>query len=222
MTPAERSDRAFYSTMALVIAALAAAGFAPTFYARGSLTDLPPLPLAVAMHGVAGTAWVLLFAAQAGLIAAHRVRWHRRVGVLGAALSAAFVASGAVVIAGLERTHIGESGAMLAAHLFTNVAPLTAFAMFVAAALWQRAVPTSHKRLMLLAAIVLTPPAIGRLFGYLDLTSLNLLSYSMLAFANALYDTWTRGRPHLVSLLGAALLIAIDVTTTLWLAAVGS
>jgi hypothetical protein len=165
---------------------------------------------------------VLLFAVQSGLIVAARVTWHRRVGLLGAALSAAFVASGAVVIAGLERTHVGESGATLAAHLFTNVAPLTAFALFVAAALWQRTAPARHKRLMLLGAVVLTPPAIGRLFGYLDLSSLSLLTYAALAFANALYDTWTRGRPHAVSLLGAAALVGIDVMTTLWLRAVGS
>jgi hypothetical protein len=180
------------------------------------------LPLAVALHGVAGTAWLMLFAIQSGLIAIRRVAWHRRLGVLGVALAIAFVASGIAVIAGLERAHVGESRATLAAHLFTNVAPLTAFTLFVAAAAWQRGVAAWHKRLMLLAAIVLTPPAIGRLFGYLDLTRLNLLAYASLAFANAVYDTWARGRPHAVSLLGAVVLVAIDVTTTLWLTAVGS
>ena len=215
-------DRAFYFSMALVLVALAAAGFAPTFYARGSLSGLPPLPLAVALHGVAGTAWVVLFAIQSALIATRRVVWHRRLGVLGAGLAIAFVASGIAVIAGLERAHVGESRGTFAAHLFTNVGPLTAFALFVAAALWQRSVAASHKRLMLMAAIVLTPPAIGRLFGYLDLARLNLLAYAALAFANAVYDTWARGRPHTVSLVGAAALVAIDVTTTLWLAAVGS
>lgn len=215
-------DRAFYLAMALGLVALAAAGFAPTFYARGSLSGLPPLPLAVALHGVAGTAWVVLFAIQAGLIAVRRVAWHRSLGVLGVVLAIAFVASGIAVIGGLERSHVGESRATFAAHLFTNVAPLTAFASFVAAAVWQRGVAARHKRLMLLAAIVLTPPAIGRLFGHLDLAQLNLLAYASLAFANAVYDTWARGRPHAVSLLGAAGLVAIDVTTTLWLAAVGS
>jgi hypothetical protein len=215
-------DRAFYLAMALVLVALAAAGFAPTFYARSSLSGLPPLPLAVALHGVAGTAWVALFAIQAGLIASRRVLWHRRLGALGAVLAIAFVASGIAVIAGLERSHAGESRATFAAHLFTNGAPLTAFALFVAAAVWQRGVAASHKRLMLLAAIVLTPPAIGRLFAYLDVTQLNLLAYASLALANAVYDTASRGRPHAVSLLGATALVAIDVTTTQWLAAVGS
>lgn len=208
--------------MALVLVGLTAAGFAPTFYARGALSGLAPLPLAVALHGIAGTAWVLLFAIQSGLIAARRSGWHRRLGVLGAVLAIAFVASGIAVIAGLERSHVGESHATFAAHLFTNGAPLTAFASFVGAAVWQRGIAARHKRLMLLAAIVLAPPAIGRLFGYLDLARFSLLAYASLAFANAVYDTWTRGRPHSVSLRGAASLVAIDVTTTAWLAAVGS
>jgi hypothetical protein len=180
------------------------------------------LSIAALLHGIAGTAWLSLFLIQAGLIAASRVSWHRRLGVLGGALSAVFVASGVAVVAGLERGHVGESSGMLAAHLFTNIAPLTAFALLVAAALWQRGAAARHKRLMLLAAIVLTPPAIGRLFASLSLSHLNLLAYASLAFANALYDTWTRGRPHAVSLLGAAALVGIDVTTTLWLRAVGS
>jgi hypothetical protein len=159
---------------------------------------------------------------QVGLIAAGRASSHRYLGVLGAVLSVAFVASGIAVTAGLERGHAGESNAVLAAHLFTNVAPLTAFTLFVTVALWQRGVAARHKRLMLLAAIVLAPPAIGRLFGNLGLSHLNLLAYASLAFANALYDVWARGRPHPVSLLGAAALVGIDVATTSWLDAVGS
>jgi len=215
-------DRRFYAAMALLLVLLAGAGFAPTFYARDGFTGAAPLPLAVQVHGAVGTAWVLLFAIQSGLMALRRVQWHRRVGVVGAMLSVAFVLSGAVVIANLEQGHVGESPATLAAHLFTNVAPLVAFALFAGAAIGQRSVPARHKRLMLLAAVVLMPPAIGRLLGHLDLSRLNLLAYACVAFANALYDTLTRGRPHAVSLLGATALVAIDVVTTTWLAAVGS
>ena len=63
---------------------------------------------------------------------------------------------------------------------------------------------------------------IGRLFGRLELTELNLAAYASFAFANAVYDLAAYRRPHAISLLGAAALVAIDVTTTLWLAAVGS
>jgi hypothetical protein len=64
--------------------------------------------------------------------------------------------------------------------------------------------------------------ATGRLSGPLDLASVDLPIYSCAAFANAIYDLLTRGRPHPWSLFPAAALVAIDVITTSWLAAVGS
>jgi hypothetical protein len=58
---ASPQDRRFYFTMALL---LVAAGFARSFYVRGWLDEAPQLPPAVRVHGVVGTAWVLLFAIQ--------------------------------------------------------------------------------------------------------------------------------------------------------------
>jgi hypothetical protein len=75
---------------------------------------------------------------------------------------------------------------------------------------------------MLLAAVVLLPPATGRLFGPLDFAWLNLPIYVAAAAANTIYDIVTRGRPRVWSAVPAAALVAIDVTTTWWLAAVGS
>lgn len=216
------ADRAFFMTMAFVAVVLSALGFAPTFYTRPWQAGAPPLSLAVLVHGVVGTLWLATFLAQTVLIAAARPAWHRWLGVSAGVATGVFVASGFVVIAAFERAHGPEPGNVLAAHLFTNVAPLTAFGVLVAAGLWQRAVAARHKRLMLLAAVVLLPPAIGRLFGALEWTRFNLAAYAALAFAGALYDLATRGRPHAVSLGGAAALVAIDVVTTAWLAAVGS
>jgi hypothetical protein len=214
-------EHTFYVGMALVLVALAAAGFLPTLYAR-DVAVAGPLPWPALVHGIAGTAWLTLFAAQTALIATRRIAWHRRAGWAVAAVSAAFVASGVLVVAALERSHGAEPLAWRAPHLFTNGAPLTAFALLVAAGVWQRARAARHKRLMLLAAVVLSPPAIGRLFGRLGLTELNLVAYAALAFANAAYDWLAHGRPHAVSLLGAASLVAIDAVTTAWLAEVGS
>jgi hypothetical protein len=215
-------DRRFYSGMAALLAIVIAAGFAPTFFARGAFFELPPLTSAVQLHGILGTAWVALYAVQTWLVAAERRAWHRRVGPIGAVAAVAFVASGVPVIGALEQSHVGESGATLAAHVFTNGAPLAAFAVLVAAGVGQRRVAARHKRFMQLAAVVLVPPAIGRLFGYLGVAYLNLPVYACFAFANVAYDVWSRRRPHAVSLFGATALVAIDLTTTWWLAMVGS
>jgi MFS family permease len=214
-------EHAFYVGMALALVVLVAAGFAPTFFAR-SLTEAGPLPLLIVLHGVFGTAWVLLFAAQTSLVAARRIAWHRRLGWVAAAVAIAFVASGVVVIAALERSHGEEALAWRAPHVFTNGAPLCAFALLVLAGVWQRASAARHKRLMLLAAVVLLPPAIGRLFATIGIAELNLAAYAGFAFANALYDWRAHGRAHAVSLLGGATLVAIDAATMTWLASVGS
>lgn len=215
------AERAFYSAMAALLVVIVAAGFMRTFFARG-LTPAGPLPFGVVVHGLFGTLWVLLFAAQAGLAAARRIAWHRRLGWLATVVAAGFVASGVAVVAALERSHGAEPFAWRAPHVFTNGAPLAAFALLVAAAVWQRAQAARHKRLMLLAAVVLLPPALGRLFGPLGLSQLNLAAYAAFAFANAGYDWLVYRRPHVVSLLGAAALVAIDVVTIAWLAAVDS
>jgi hypothetical protein len=208
--------------MALALAMLIAAGFTPTFFARSRLEGAAPLALPVLLHGLCGTTWVALFGVQTGLVAARRLGWHRRIGWAVALVSAAFVASGVAVTTALEQSHAAEPAAWRAAHWFTNGAPTAAFALLVAAGLWQRRDAARHKRFMLLAAVVLLPPAIGRLFGQLNLSELNLAAYASLAFANAAYDWIVYGRPHMVSLLGALALVAIDLTTAAWLAAVGS
>ena len=216
-----RFEHAFYIGAALVLLALAAAGFAPTFFAR-DVAALGPLPAAALVHGIAGTAWLLLFATQIALVASRRVAWHRRLGLVVAAVSIVFIASGVAVTSNLERSHGAEPLTWRAPHLFTNVAPLLSFALLVAAGVWQRATAARHKRLMLLAAVVLAPPAIGRLFGELGLTELNFAAYAALAFASSAFDWLAYGRPHAISLLGGTALVAIDAVTTMWLAAVGS
>jgi hypothetical protein len=46
------------------------------------------------IHGAVMSGWVLLLVLQTGLIAAHRVRWHRRLGVFGAVWAALLVIVG--------------------------------------------------------------------------------------------------------------------------------
>lgn len=215
-------DHKFYPAMATVLAVLVFAGFTPSFYARGWSGGAAPLASPVFLHGVAGTMFVLVFAVQSWLVAFGRISWHRRLGVAGALLAALFLASGIVVTLNLERGHVFDSARVLAAHVWTNAAPLAAFALLVSAGVWQRQAAARHKRLMLLAAVVLLPPATGRLLGPLDLAWLNLPIYVSAAAANAVYDFATRGQPHVLSVVPAAALVAIDITTTWWLAAVGS
>ena len=81
-------DRRFFTGMAIASLLTAFVGFAPTYYLRG-LSDAPPLPTLVHVHGLLSTAWLLLFLTQASLVAAHRTDIHRRLGVAGGGARAA-------------------------------------------------------------------------------------------------------------------------------------
>ena len=214
-------DRWFYSGMATLLAAVIFAGFVPTFFARGAFLDLPPLPAVALLHGIAGTLWLALFVAQAWLVTADRRDWHRRLGVLGAVLAAVFVTSAAGVIMNLERGHLFDTVGALAAHVYANGAPTAAFGVLVAAGIWQRRVAARHKRFMLLAAIALLPPGTGRLFGYLDLSFLNVPVYLCVLFLNTLYDACVYQRVHAVSWIGGVALVAIEISSDAWLDAIG-
>ena len=206
-----RADRVFYASFAALIAAVIFAGFTPTFYARGSFFALPPLTAFQLAHGMVFTSWVLLFTAQPLLIASRRPQWHKRLGAAGAVLAPLMVATGLAVTVALERSHAPEPWPTLLVHLFTNVAPLGAFAVFVALGIRRRHTSVEHKRWMLLATVILVPPATGRLLAYFGLDALNTPVYAAFAFANAAYDRVTLGRAHPISLYGAAFLIGLDL-----------
>ena len=100
-------ERKFFSAMAALILISVFVGFAPTFFLRG-IVKIPsiqrgfmsiaqPLPLLVVIHGAIYTSWILLLITQTSLIAAHRVRLHRRLGLAGFGLACLVVLGGVAV-----------------------------------------------------------------------------------------------------------------------------
>jgi hypothetical protein len=88
-------DRRLCLGASLVFAALVFWTFARTFYLK-PFFGTPPLSALLHIHGAVMTGWVVLLAVQTGLIAAHRVRWHRRLGVFGAGWAALVVVFGSI------------------------------------------------------------------------------------------------------------------------------
>ncbi len=160
---AAREPGHYYLWASVIVAALAALGFAPTFYLR-PMFHSEALALPVVVHGLLMSSWCVLLIVQASLVAGGRVNWHRRVGVLGAALAAVIVGWGiwltvrAVAIEGA--THVGLKFHYL---LGLNVVNMLLFAALVAAAIRWRTRPEYHKRLMLLATVTLLAPALARI-----------------------------------------------------------
>ena len=83
----------FYSAAALALAALVFVGFARTFYLRAWF-DVPPTTVLLLLHGIAFTAWFVLFVIQTRLIAAQNYRTHMQLGIAGIIVAIAVVILG--------------------------------------------------------------------------------------------------------------------------------
>jgi hypothetical protein len=158
--------RVFFIGFALIAAAIVLAGFARTFYFR-PFTDARPLPPLVVVHGIVFTAWIVLLLVQTTLVASGRTAVHRRLGTAGGVLAALMVVVGwMTAIAAVRRGFIAGGNAGVAdplAGLALSLRDLLAFAALVAAGLYYRRTPETHKRLLVLATVNLLPAAVGRL-----------------------------------------------------------
>lgn len=198
-----------YIYMSLVCAAMAFAGFAPTYFFRG-LSDLPPLSLQTHIHGAVFTAWMLLFVAQAALVRAARRDLHRLLGMVGAVLAVLmiWVATSATLdaLARFEVTGFRPHGLVPVEFLAGQLGMLLQFATLVALAIALRRRPDVHKRLMVLATISILPPAVARLhlenYGLGDFAYTNTLIAYALVLVAAAFDFVQMRRVHAVYVWG--------------------
>lgn len=186
----------FYAGMSLVIIAVIAAGFGPT-YARSR----GELPFWVHLHGLVMASWIALYSAQAALIRYRGFRLHRTLGFASIGLVVAMVPLGlATDMLAIRRGATPPFFApveMLAA----DTTDLLLFAGLFAAALWLRRRGEWHKRLLLTATALLTWPALGRLaaFAGADFSAVIPVSTALLfllALAGPAHDWLTQRRVH--------------------------
>lgn len=201
----QRKSR-FVFGLSLAAAITVLFGFAPTFYLRGYLPmrpDQPPLTALLLIHGVLGTAWIVLFLTQSFLVVSQRVALHRRLGIAGGMLAVALVVVGLMTAVDALHRNVGPFG-LDPRTWFVGVpfAGTVLFGILVAVALARRRSPEAHRRLMLLATITLLNPALGRIVGsYLPV---GLIGFLVLIFvltdlfviAVALHDLRVRGHVH--------------------------
>ena len=110
------------------------------------------------------SAWCVLFFAQTSLVAKHRVRVHRRLGIFGAVLAFLVVAIGTYATVAATAREVREYVVRQFHFLFgLNLMNLLLFAIFVISGLALRTRPEFHKRLMLMAALTLLAPAVARI-----------------------------------------------------------
>ena len=205
-------ERLFYSGMALLIFALVAIGFAPTWFLRGSLETARPLvpmtPLVI-LHGTMFTAWIALFVTQAGLISARQHKLHMKLGLATIALGAAMVVVGILTAVGQVERGNSPPGLDPLTFFTMPFLDMIVFAGLIAGGFARRRDPQTHKRLMLCATALMLQPGIGRM-EFLPMVlgpeTGSILAVLVGAIPLLAWDHVQRGRPHAASLIGIGVL----------------
>ena len=154
-------ERVFYSGMAMLLCVCVFIGFSRTYFQAGMLRAPLPSPI-LHIHGAVFTLWMLLFVAQAALISARRVKWHRSFGTVAFCLPPIMIVLG--VLAGIDALHRGVRIGPLDPTVSAAI-PLVGIVSFVIViyASWRaRRRPDAHKRLILIATSGLVAAAFGR------------------------------------------------------------
>jgi hypothetical protein len=232
----------FYFWMAVLAAATAFIGFAPTFWlpmTQGAYVASPVL----AIHGLLFSGWTLFFVLQTWFVASGHTANHRASGLLGIALASVMTVFG--IMAVINLVHRAAGVGALNAGLSFAVLPLwhiVFFAVMVTLAITNVRRPEWHKRLMLMASISLLDAPVARLFIYFmgfhghmpvpaglpspppPLTGITPweIVVDMYLLLPIIYDWRTRGRPHPVYLFGGAAFVLLELleapisTTVAW------
>ncbi len=217
--------RYFYVGMAATIALFAFGAFAPTYWMQlpaGTFSGTPLLHI----HAAVFFGWTLLLLSQAWLAGSGRMTHHRAWGMAGIGLATALVILGVATATTSMNTRLalGHGDAALS-FLIVPLTSMLLFGGFFVAAIANIPRPEAHKRLMLLATISLLPAAIGRVIFFLvngagpglrpgldmppPVAILLMPNFPLLLFvmAGVIYDWRTRGRPHPVWIVGAAVIV---------------
>ena len=208
-----RLERMFFSGMAALILFSVLLGFAQSYYLRGvsqvphwRAFNSPPYPLVVHLHGVIFSLWVLLLITQTSLVAAHRLKPHRQIGIVGFVLACLLLLIGVAVVCESMARHapLGYPGIGGQSVALFNILGFAVLAYF---GYRRRHNPSAHKRLMMLATISLLPAAFSRWPIFHDGTHLRAAVCCFTLFGLiACYDVWSTAKVYAATLWGGAML----------------
>ncbi len=206
-----RAEHRYYVAAAVGIIAVVLAGFSVDV---DLLSDMSGVSWLVRMHGLVMLTWIALFFTQALLVTRHRVHLHMRLGIFGAVLALIVVVADTatvVVACRLGGNHM-PPGMPRSLFLAFGLFNLLTFAILVGAALGLRRRLTDwHKRLMLLAAILLLDAALARFIGAYTSWSIDSSTLrNLLMIACIAIDTWRNRRLHPAFILGGVLVFVND------------
>lgn len=226
------SDRLFYISMAWLLVVVAVVGFAPRSLAIVNGT-MPNPPFVVHPHAAVMSLWMGLLALQATLSWTGRLDLHRKFGLASLVIAPLVLLMLVAVTIVRQNDAAGTPGAPVVNKiLFVQIRSIVMFPLFFIWALrTRRTDPQTHKRMMLLATLMLLDAAIARMsflpFNDFPRSYLAIHLYLLLLVVPALvHDLIRLGRIHRAWIWGLALILPWVVATELawnsaWWAEIG-
>jgi hypothetical protein len=143
---------------------------------------------------------------------------HRRLGLLGLVAACLMVILGLMVATDSMARHFapGKVGVSEKAFYAVPIADMTVFATLIYFGFRERFHPSAHKRLMLIATIMITDAAFVRWpvpAGWWDLQAGQMCYYALLLLL-AGYDLWATRKIHRATLWGSVFLIVLQQVRT--------
>ena len=214
--PGRRFDHLFFPAVAWLMLITVFVGFAPSYYLAGALRA--PLPsLAIHVHAVVFSCWILLLIAQTSLTAAGRVGTHRRLGIIGFLLACCMLIVG--VWAATDQLVRGSHVRDPLGFYILPLANVIAFATLIVFAYRARFDSAAHKRLIIVASTALMAAPIARWHLHWSIGSQRVfgvggvvaerLSYIFILMLMA-YDLWATRRVHRATVWAGAFLIGFE------------
>lgn len=150
-------DAPMYFSLVFLVAVV---GFYPSYFSKQHEADVIHH-----FHGITATAWMLMLIAQSWWVRRGSFYNHRMLGRLSLLIAPLFVISGFLVIHAMLANQGGFSKAYGARLAFVDITTITYFAVAYGLAIFYRKTLNLHARFMATTAILLLPPALGRVFG---------------------------------------------------------
>lgn len=211
-----RKGEQFFFFVGLLLTVIVIAGFLPPIFNRPAGTG--SLPLLYQAHGMVFLSWFVLFCLQARLVQAQNLTLHRALGKTSLALAGTMIILSYFMIrAAYANPEFGIGGNSPAGSVIYPVTDMVNFTIAFALAYINRTSGSAHKRLMLLAGILMLDPAVARLIETLGapfplIPVIELCLFGLLAG----YDFLRFKKPHWATTLGLALFfIALAAKLTL-------
>ncbi len=236
---ANKIDRWIYVSTVAFFIALVFAGFIPDSLEKVAAVEAgsrPPFPLVMHLHAVLMGSYLILLTTQTWLAATGRLRWHMQLGIVAAAIVPALVIVGLMLVHTLYHdTWTAAQAAAPAARekldalllrkeniLLVQIRMSILFPTFVAIGVLARRTDAGlHKRMMILATIVVLPPAIDRITwlpGTFPISFATTELYMLLALAPMfLWDVSRNGFVHRAYLIYFAVSLPFAIAlNTVW------